>query len=402
MRIQKYVSNYHKQAKLNFLERFSCYSRLKAMPTAAANGGDDTTSPQLTPPDSSKEIPQKMDSEDVSMEKRAPGASGSTLRGVGGGGGYDIFGVTLKLIKAPGLSLDNLRAMLTGTCGEIAHWRHLPDKIRVIFRHRDAWQKCLAMKKSLEEFEGSTIAVVPFTRFECQMYACAVYAEGFRYPDGLPEYFMRFGPLADAKVSRNGRGAGYAVMTFVSPSARDRALCAAHPWPLVVRRYGQRADEGKGGWTPRARGSDMKKARPPGSKKDEAPTSQKSCGPDNQKKDATNIKNDEVEIESQQKEVPSEKESIVPSPEEDKEQDVKKDEPDSQKQTVSESSSSGTQETTSGDHMEAAAGDKFVKADGAAGLDRARRLERLMNMRRGRAGSSLLDRLAASGVPAPQ
>jgi hypothetical protein len=377
------------------------------MSPAAANGGDDTTSPRLTPLDSSKEIPPKMDSEDVSMEKRAPGASGSTLRGVGGGGGYDIFGVTLKLIKAPDLSLDNLRAMLTGTCGEIAHWRHLPDKIRVIFRHRDAWQKCLSMKKSLEEFEGSTIAVVPFTRFECQMYACAVYAEGFRYPDGLPEYFMRFGPLADAKVSRNGRGAGYAVMTFVSPSARERALCAAHPWPLVVRRYGQRADEGKGGWTPRARASDTKKARAPGSdsqkRGDETSSSQKNCGPDNQKKDATNIKNDEVEIESQQKEVPSEKESIVPSPEEDKEQDVKKDEPDSQKQAVSESSSSGTQETTSGDHMEAAAGDMSGKAEGAGGgLDRARRLERLMNIRRGRAGSSLLDRLAASGVPAPE
>jgi hypothetical protein len=294
--------------------------------------------------------------------------------------------------------------MLTGTCGEIAHWRHLPDKIRVIFRHRDAWQKCLAMKKSLEEFEGSTIAVVPFTRFECQMYACAVYAEGFRYPDGLPEYFMRFGPLADAKVSRNGRGAGYAVMTFVSPSARDRALCAAHPWPLVVRRYGQRADEGKGGWTPRARVSDTKKARPPGSdgqKKDEAFSSQKNCGPDNQMKDATDIKTDEIE--SQKKEVTTEKESTVVPPLEDKDQVVKKDEPDGQKQAVSESSSSGTQGTSSGGVlMEAAVGDMFGKVDGAGGLDRARRLERLMNIRRGRAGSSLLDRLAASGVPAPQ
>jgi hypothetical protein len=372
------------------------------MPPAAATGGDDSTGPQPTPPDSSKEIPQKMDSKDVSMEKRAPGASGSTLRGVGGGGGYDIFGVTLKLIKAPGLSLDNLRAMLTGTCGEIAHWRHLPDKIRIIFRHRDAWQKCLAMKKSLEAFEGSTIAVVPFTRFECQMYACAVYAEGFRYPDGLPEYFMRFGPLADVKLSRNGRGAGYAVITFFSPSARDRALCAAHPWPLVVRRYGQRADEGKGG-PPRARGS----AARPGSdsqKKGETSSSQKNCGPDNQKKDATDIKNDVVEIESQKKEVPSTtKESTIPSPE-DKDQEAKKDEPDSQKHAVSESSSSGTQGTGSGGaHMEAAAGDMFGKADGAGGgLDRARRLERLMNIRRGRAGSSLLDRLAASGVPAPE
>jgi hypothetical protein len=401
MRIQKYVSDYH---KLKFLARFSYYSRLKARPPAAATGGDDTTSPQPTPLDS-KEIPHnpKMDSKDVSMEKRAPGASGSTLRGVGGGGRYDIFGVTLKLIKAKGLSFDNLRTMLTGTCGEIAHWRHLPDKIRVIFRHRDAWQKCLSMKKSLEEFEGSTIAVVPFTRFECQMYACAVYAEGFRYPDGLPEYFMRFGPLADVKVSRNGRGAGYAVMTFVSPSARERALCAAHPWPLVVRRYGQRADEGKGGWTPRARGTDMKKARPPGSKKDEAPTSQKNCGPDNQKKDGNDIKNDGVEIESQKKEVPGEKESTVVPPPEDKDQEAKKDEPDGQKHAVAESSSSGTQETTSEDHMEAAAGDMFGKADGAGvGLDRARRLERLMNMRRGRAVSSLLDRLAASGVPAPE
>jgi hypothetical protein len=374
-------------------------------PAAATTGGDDTTGPQLTPLDSSKEIPQKMESKVVSMEKRAPGASGSTLK-VGEGGGYDIFGVTLKLIKAPGLSLDNLRAMLTGTCGEIAHWRHLPDKIRVIFRHRDAWQKCLAMKKSLEAFEGSTIAVVPFTRFECQMYACAVYAEGFRYPDGLPEYFMRFGPLADVKVSRNGRGAGYAVMTFVSPSARERALCAAHPWPLVVRRYGQRADEGKGGWPPRARGSDTKKARPPGNnsqKRDETSSSQKNCGPDNQKKDATDIKNDGVEVESQQKEVPSEKESSTVPPPEDKEKDVKKDEPDGQKQAVSESSSSGTQGTSSGGVlMEAAVGDMFGKVDGAGGLDRARRLERLMNIRRGRAGSSLLDRLAASGVPAPQ
>jgi hypothetical protein len=230
------------------------------------------------------------------------------------------------------------------------------------------------------------------------MYACAVYAEGFRYPDGLPEYFMRFGPLADVKVSRNGRGAGYAVMTFVSPSARDRALCAAHPWPLVVRRYGQRADEGKN-WQPRARGS----AARPGSgsqKRDETSSNQKNCGPDNQKRDATDIKYDVVE--SQQKEVPSEKESTVVPPPEDKDQEAKKDEPDSKTDAVSESSSSGTQETTSGDHMEAAAGDKFVKADGAGGLDRARRLERLMNMRRGRAGSSLLDRLAASGVPAPE
>jgi len=52
------------------------------------------------------------------------------------------------------------------------------------------------------------------------MYACAVYNKGLRFPDRLPDYVSRFGPLADVKISRNGRGINYALVTFANPFAR--------------------------------------------------------------------------------------------------------------------------------------------------------------------------------------
>ena len=100
------------------------------------------------------------------------------------------------------------------------------------------------------------------------MYACAVYNEGLRFPDRLPEYVSLFGPLADVKISRNGRGINYALVTFANPFARERALSAVHPWPLVIRQYGKRADEG----LPRARATNTRKERPHTRNKEELDT----------------------------------------------------------------------------------------------------------------------------------
>ena len=124
------------------------------------------------------------------------------------------------------------------------------------------------LKRAPPESSDQPRGVEPFTRFECQMYACAVYNEGLRFPDRLLKYVSRFGPLADVKISRNGRGINYALVTFANPFARERALSAVHPWPLVIRQYGKRADEG----LPRARATNTRKERPHTRNKEELDT----------------------------------------------------------------------------------------------------------------------------------